>query len=143
MTDTTSNPIYSYRASEELDTDSWSTLVNAVKGIDSPDMLKQQFKDWENDYRSTTGLPIPNAWRSAKSVIVRASKNSVDITHEDGSVRGKTAVENAIKAAKAGTKVEDDPEQKFDKMLDTLVEYANKHYINWQEHFAQRIGHSF
>lgn len=137
--ETTSNPIYSYRASEELDTDSWSTLVNAVKGIDNPDMLKQQFKEWENDYRTTTGLPIPNAWRSAKSVIVRASKHGVEIVHEDGTVRGKTAVENAIKASKATTTVPDDPEQKFDKMLDTLVEYANKNGINWHEQFVSRI----
>lgn len=135
---TSSNPIYSYRASEELDTDSWGTLVRAVDGINSPDLLKQQFSEWETDYRGATALPLPNAWRSAKSVIVRASKAGVPITQDDGSVRGKTAVENAIKAGTATTEV--DPSEKFDKMLDTLVTFANKNELDWIARVTEKMG---
>lgn len=131
MSDTTeSNPIYSYRASEELDTDSWGTLVRAVNGIHAPDLLKQQFTEWENDYRGSTGLPLPNAWRSAKSVIVRASKASVSITTDDGTVRGKTAVENEIKSGKPVVDV--DPEEKFTAMLAALILFGQKHGLDWQ-----------
>lgn len=135
-----SNPIYSYRASEELDTDSWSTLVKAVDGLTSDDVLKEQFKSWENEYKTSTGLPIPNAWRSAKSVIVRANKHDVAITHSDGSARGKTAVENEIKSVKAGDKVVEDADSKFDKMLDTLVNFANKHSIDYRERFSEHLN---
>lgn len=139
MSETTSNPIYSYRASEELDTDSWGTLVRAVATVgNTPDMLKQKFQEWENDYRGATALPLPNAWRSAKSVILRASKAGVPVTQEDGTVRGKTAVENAIKAGNTPDEV--DPSTKFDKMLDTLVTYANKNEIDWIARVTEKMG---
>lgn len=133
----TSNPIYSYRASEELDTDSWGTLVRAVDGISSLDLLKQRFTEWENEYRGATALPLPNAWRSAKSVIIRAGKAGVPIATEYGVPRGKTAVENAIKAGTTPTEV--DPSEKFDKMLDTLVTFANKNELDWIARVTEKM----
>lgn len=127
-----SNPLYHYRASEETHTDAWSTLVKAVHHHDNWADVKQQFKDWEVEYTTVTALPVPQAWRSAKSVIKGAMLHGVPLIFPgSGEVRGKTAVEKEIKAAKDSVKdALLTPMEKVRKMSDRLVAYASQNGID-------------
>lgn len=123
---TESNPLYHYRASEETGTDAWSTLVVAVHGL-SWDDAKEKFKEWEHEYKVTTSLPVPAAWRSAKSVIKGAINNDVPLMTEAHEARGKTAVEKDIKAKKLADKEELSPEDKARKLADKLMAFCVQH----------------
>lgn len=132
MINTTANPIYSYRASEELNEDSWGTLCNAVEPfLDQPQSIKTQFKDWEKEYKDGTMLPLPGAWRSAKSVINSAVKYGVPLFNEGGQHRGKTAVEQEIKSRKNSDKEHDDPQAKLEQMIGNAKAYADKHELGF------------
>jgi hypothetical protein len=95
------------------------------------EVMKQQFKEWENEYKTSTMLPIPGAWRSAKSVINSAAKLDIPVTQEDNTPRGKTAVEKDIAAKKATAKEDKAPEDTLQHMLDTAHKYADKHCLNF------------
>lgn len=94
------NPIFSYKAGDELVSDAWNTLVTSTFTLTDAE-LGPTFKAWEGEYKEATGLPLPGAWRSAKSVIKNARAWHVPLTLPSG-VKGKTAVEKEIKAAKGG-----------------------------------------
>lgn len=123
------NPLYHYRASEETGNDAWGTLAKAVAHNTSWPDVKQQFKDWEVEYTSVTSLPLPHAWRSAKSVIKRAFEHGIPIVQPGGEARGKTAVEKDIKAAKEKDKEVLTPQETLDRMLDRAVNYASQHNL--------------
>lgn len=115
------NPLYHYRASEETGADAWSTLVKAVAHHTLWQDVKEQFKGWEEEYKITTSLPVPGAWRSAKSVIKGAFNNAIPLMNGE-EARGKTAVEKDIKAAKDSPVIKNAQ----DKLHD-LVEKAYQH----------------
>jgi hypothetical protein len=96
-----SNPIFGYRASAELSDDSWKTLVTSTAIVPKDD-VRSTFKTWEEEYKTETKLPLPGAWRSAKSVIVAALDRDIPLVSVDdpSNVRGKTAVEKDIKTHK-------------------------------------------
>lgn len=121
------NPLYHYRASEETGADAWSTLVKAVAHHTLWHDVKECFKGWEEEYKITTGLPVPAAWRSAKSVIKGAFNNSVPLMNGE-EPRGKTAVEKDIKAAKDSPVIKN-PFEKADAMAETLAKYCKQHGI--------------
>ena len=122
------NPLYSYRASDELTESAWEVLVKAVNVSTCWEDVKAQFFVWEKEYKDTTGLPIPGAWRSAKSVIKGAMQHDVPLmTGLD--VRGKTSVELEIKSRKPD-KDELAPEEQLDKMLKKAVEFAAQHNLD-------------
>lgn len=130
----TTNPIYSYRASEELNEDSWGTLCKAVQPfliLRQPQSIKAQFKEWEKEYKEGTMLPLPGAWRSAKSVINNAVKHGVPLFHEEGKHRGKTAVEQEIKSKKNAHKEPEDPQAKLKEMISNAAAYAVKHELEF------------
>lgn len=132
ISEVTTNPIYSYRASEELNEDSWGMLCKAVQPfLDQPQSIKAQFKEWEKEYKEGTMLPLPGAWRSAKSVINNAVKHGVPLFHEDGRHRGKTAVEQEIKSKKNSSKEPEDPQTKLEQMISNAVAYAVKHELEF------------
>lgn len=129
---TGTNPIYSYRASEELSEDSWGTLCHAVEPfLDQPQTIKAQFKEWEKEYKDSTMLPLPGAWRSAKSVISSAVKYGVPLFNDGGKHRGKTAVEQEIKSRKNSYKEHDDPQVKLEQMIINAKAYADKHELSF------------
>lgn len=132
MSDKSNNPVYSYRAAEELDNDSWGTLVKATPKGSTWDGVKPVFDAWESEYRGSTGLPLPAAWRSAKSVIKGALSHGVLLTDGDGKPLGKTAVETAIASAKGGILAEKDPLTVLDGLMQTAYTYAVKHGLNVQ-----------
>jgi len=117
---------------KSLGSDAWGSLVaSVIPFFPNVEVIKQQFKEWESDYKTSTMLPIPGAWRSAKSVINSAAKLDIPVTHEDNCPRGKTAVEKDIASKKATTKEDKTPEETLQHMLDTACKYADKHGLNF------------
>lgn len=127
----TSNPIFHFRATEELGEDSWNTLTEACKMFFDIAVVKQEFRRWEGEFKTSTGLPIPSSWRSAKSVIINAMKEGVGFVG-----RGKTAVEKEIKTIKDARKDTRTPEEKLEQMAERVVAFANQHNIS----FIYQIG---
>jgi hypothetical protein len=131
----TDNPLYNFRAHEELGEDAWGGLSKAVyevvhndegTGLYTWEYVGPYFKQWELDYKKSTGLPIPGAWRSAKSVI----KNAMNVEAAmwlDDEPRGKTAVEKNIKAARDKLKEDIDPQAQLEKLIERAMRYNEQH----------------
>lgn len=128
MTEIITNPLYHYKASEETGADAWSTLASAVAHHSIWEDVKLQFKEWEHEYKVTTSLPIPGAWRSAKSVIKNAFKHAVPLMF-GSEVRGKTAIEKEIKAKKEADKEELSPAEQAGRLADKLFNHCAQHGI--------------
>lgn len=126
-----SNPLYHFRAAEELGEDSWGTLTEATKFFYTLEEVKEEFRRWEGEFKTSTGLPIPSSWRSAKSVIINAMREGVSFVG-----RGKTAVEKEIKTIKDARKDVRTPEEKLEQMADRAMAFANQHNIS----FIYQIG---
>lgn len=134
-TTTTGNPIYHYRASDDLGEEAWGTLRDAVMGYVSGslrswvwDDVKEQFKSWEDEFKISTGLPIPGAYRSAKSVLKNAMVLGLPFA---GSA--KTALEKLIKDKKAADKEELTPDEKLDSLIMKAAKYAAHHNLAWYD----------
>jgi hypothetical protein len=137
---TTDNPIFYYRAGEDLGESAWEKLCVAVGEVDW-NTAKEMFKDWETEYKGS-GNPIPSAWRSAKSVIKGALLHSVPVKREDDSVRGKTAVEKDIKAKKEAMKDHVTPGYVFARMVGRAKDYAEQNGLNWKATFQSVINNA-
>lgn len=122
------NPIFGYKASEELHSDSWGQLCNACNNLNplTVDTLKSAFQQWESEYKETTGLPLPSAWRSAKSVLKNAVDKGIPFVLPEGP-RGKTAVEKDIKEGRAPLS----EEEQVKKHLDAVLAVANPSNRDW------------
>lgn len=116
--ETTTNPIYHYRASDDLGEEAWGTLRDSLRSSSWED-VKEQLKDWEAEFKTATGMPIPGAYRSAKSVLKNAMILGLPYA---GSA--KTALEKLIKAKKEADKEEISPEEKLDKLCGRAYQYA-------------------
>lgn len=123
MSDEVANPIYHYRASDDLGEEAWGTLRDAVRSSLWED-VKEQFKEWEVEFKTATGLPIPGAYRSAKSVLKNAMVLGLPFAGSP-----KTALEKMIKAKKAADKEVLTPLEKALKMADKLQTYCEQHGI--------------
>lgn len=128
MSTTTSNPIYHYRASDELGEEAWDTLRSSVETLSrtygSWEDIKVVLKDWEEEFKVATGMPLPGAYRSAKSVLKNAIVLGLPFA---GSA--KTALEKLIKDKKAADKEELTPQEKLDKLTERAFQYATQHNL--------------
>lgn len=103
--------IVQFTVSEKSKENAWRDLVNEVKMIDEDLVafaLEKAEVEYMEQYHSTDLLAItkkgrwktskylPNAYKSAKSVITRAIKNGVELTDTNGNPRGKSEVERSI-----------------------------------------------
>lgn len=75
--------------------DSWANVVKAHFSAQEKIWKKQQQDAGKAD-------ALPNAWVSAKSVVLGAIKLGLELVDESGEPIGKTAMQKAIKAAKGG-----------------------------------------
>lgn len=92
------NIIVAYAASEKLDGNAWDGMVAAVccmKYEEAEAWLKGQEAMFKQEYG-----PIPNAYRSAKSVALGALKLGIGLYGDNGHPKGKSAIQAAIKDAK-------------------------------------------
>jgi len=63
------------------------------------------FLSIEEEYKRKTGeKTMPNSYRSAKSVILKAISRGVHLHNEEGKLRGKTELEKAIRDSKLAIK---------------------------------------
>ena len=132
------NPIYHYRASDELSEEAWGKLRDATVTVVTPyyatgyypedrwDVAAGQFRVWEGEYKKATGLPIPPAYRSAKSVLKNAIKHGLPFAGA-----AKSAMEKMIKEKKAKDKEVLTPDEQLDKMLTAASDYAVQHNLDW------------
>jgi len=92
--------IMQYGASDKLTGDAWKTLVeNVQKTVADGGVVVEVLKNAEAEFKERTKKPLPSAWRSAKSVVLRAYEKGINLTDEQGVV-GKTAVEKMLKESK-------------------------------------------
>ena len=103
--------IVQFAVSEKSKENAWRDLVNEVKMTDKDLVafsLDSAEVEYMEQYHSTnpdaktkkgrwkTSKYLPNAYKSAKSVITRAISNGVELTDTNGNPRGKSEVEKRI-----------------------------------------------
>ncbi len=141
--ETEMNPIFSYRASDSLQGDAWKELAKGISDANAFDIDKatMQFTVWEKEYKDEVNMPLPGAWRSAKSVIKNAIKRYVPIVNPEGTPFGKSYVEAKIKEANG--RVVTDPSlyaaHIFARDLEKLIAYAKTHGIDWVAAFKGEL----
>ena len=103
--------IVQFSVSEKSKENAWRDLVNEVKTTplhEVTEHLTQGEIEYMEQYHSEdpaaktkkgrwkTSKYLPNAYKSAKSVITRAIRNGVELTDTNGNPRGKSEVEKNI-----------------------------------------------
>lgn len=97
--------IVSYAVSAKADSSAWVKLSIEISNLrvnvgSDMDVLKSVIKEQEEAYKKEYDeKQLPAAYRSAKSVALKAIANGVPLRNGLGDVYGKTAVETAIKEA--------------------------------------------
>lgn len=131
----TSNPIFHFKAGEDLGEGAWKMMVDEVAdghGATWEDIV-QSFVTWEEEFKAT-GQALPGAYRSAKSVIKGAINNGIQLWTAGGDARGKTAVQKDIKAAKERDKEVKTPAEviagKLEKAWKVAVEFNKQEYFH-------------
>ena len=103
--------IVQFSVSEKSKENAWRDLVNEVKVLDDRVVVAyleggetEYMEEYHSDTpgaktkkgRWKTSKYLPNAYKSAKSVITRAIRNGVELTDTNGNPRGKSEVEKNI-----------------------------------------------
>lgn len=101
------NIIIGYAASEKLEGNAWGVLCDTLKHM-AYEEAKTFLRTQEAAFKLEYG-PIPNAYRSAKSVCLGAMLLGISLVGANGVAKGKTQVQSEIKAGKV-KEVEDRPE---------------------------------
>lgn len=97
--------IVSYAVSAKADSSAWVKLSVEISNLrvnvgSDMDVLKSVIKEQEEAYKKEYDeKQLPPAYRSAKSVALKAIANGVRLSNDLGEPYGKTAVEKAIKDA--------------------------------------------
>ena len=97
--------------------------LHSMADDDSKDYWKGTF---EGKYKEQEGVTkMPTAYRSAKSVINSAISLDIELLEEDGTPRGKSAVEKDIKEAKQTEKSNADKILQLLSTVSALIDKAN------------------
>lgn len=91
-------------AVETINRDMFSIIADVAADVAENegrvDVLKDVLKEFEQKYKKERSLKhMPGSYRSAKSAIVNAVKHGIALGYEDGSLKGKSALEKEIKQA--------------------------------------------
>lgn len=90
--------IVEFTVSEQVSMSAWSKLVldiNAITQLSGD--VRLALKNAEQEFKATYSKPLPAAYRSAKSVALKAHTAGVTMVTESGEVLGKTAVQTLCK----------------------------------------------
>lgn len=115
--------IVEFAVSEQVGESAWGKLVTSVvevynsEGI-SVESTAEVLKNAEKEFKSQYGKSVPAAYRSAKSVALKALRLKVALLDDNGQPLGKTAVQNACKAVEE--KSEPDDVDKLHKACATI-----------------------
>lgn len=104
------NIIIGYAASEKLEGSAWGVLCDTLKYM-AHDEAKTFLRTQEAAFKLEYG-PIPNAYRSAKSVCLTALKRGISLEGSNGLCKGKTQVQTEIK--------ESNPKEVEDPVADAI-----------------------
>ena len=99
-------------------------ILSGMSGEAVADVLKGQIKVQEQEYRNQHPRmeEFPSAYRSAKSVILKALQHGVLLVDEKGKIKGKTALEKEIN----GMKEPKSEIAKFQSTIDTASKILDK-----------------
>ena len=86
-------------ASDASANNCWSKMVECSKEPKFVINLKDIERQIKEEYKLTT---MPNAWRSAKSVVLGALAQGVSLIDENGNIIGKTEIQNKLISKKVG-----------------------------------------
>lgn len=93
-----------FAVSEQASEGAWSTLAQEVQacvalGMDA-EAVGNVLKNAEKEFKAEYDAPLPGAWRSAKSVALKAVRAGIALVDEE-QVVGKSAVEKTLRAKHA------------------------------------------
>jgi len=73
------------------------------------DAVAQSFKEIELQIKGEYGVStMPSAWRSAKSIAIKALAHRINVMDQEGKVLGKTHVTSLVKKSRTGGSVADE-----------------------------------
>jgi hypothetical protein len=140
--------IVQFKVSEKASENAWGDLVrllvSEIKNTKVPytsNGIKEYLQPYEQEYMESYhsedpeaikkngkwmyGKYLPNAYKSAKSVICRAANADIPISEDGNKARGKTVVEFDIQAAKSGTVIIVNVNAEITQHVDRLLVLAN------------------
>ncbi len=111
----------------------WTKMVEAYTLYGSD--LKKELKNTETRIKEEYSLTsMPNAWRSAKSVVLIALAKGINLCDDNSKIIGKTEVQNQIKASKVS---EVTPQERAHKLMyaaeAAMENLARKNLTNLKE----------
>lgn len=91
------------RTHDKLSEDAWAVMAReisaALKNGKTPPVIRTDMKAAEDTWKASTGEgAMPSTYRSAKAVALKGIEAGIDLLNEDGTPKGKTAIEKEYKA---------------------------------------------
>jgi len=78
--------------------------VNVFSSDGDLKLVRDVFRAYEEKYKRASGVKsMPNAYRSCKSAVLNALKYNISLHNDDGTVHGKTAIEELARQARRDT----------------------------------------
>ena len=88
-------------ASEASGDNCWTKMATASFGFTDSKEFAKELKAVEKLIKTEYKLKsMPNPWRSAKSVVLGAMQNLIQLTDSNGEILGKSTIQTKIKLAK-------------------------------------------
>lgn len=132
----------SFMVSERTHTESWEMVAKfASNYVDGSDVasLKAEFKTVEQQIKADFKIDaLPAAWRSAKSVALKAVDKGVRLVDSHtGAVKGKTAVEKECKPYATRVSVAGTPQQELFYVLGKAIGLLAKSGFEFDSQFMK------
>ena len=88
-------------ASEASNDNCWTKMATASFGFTDSKEFAKELKAVEKLIKTEYKLKsMPNPWRSAKSIVLGAMQNLIQLTDSNGTILGKSTIQTKIKMAK-------------------------------------------
>lgn len=112
----------------------WTKMVEYYRSTTTTkENFKKAIKETEDLIKKEYSLTsMPNAWRSAKSVVMGAIDKGIDLSDENGNIKGKTAIQDNLKVAK--TPCINDPMKSFRWFEKQFYSWTREDRIKITEH---------
>ena len=86
-------------ASEASSENTWTKMVTASFPYTTRKDFEKELKAVELLIKKEYGMTsMPTSWRSAKSIVLGAMKHEISLSDDNGHIKGKSAIQNALKA---------------------------------------------
>ena len=133
-----------YGVGEKATATAWGDLCKFAMDMGyAYDVVMDELKKGEQEYKERTGEGLPSAYRSAKCVLKNAMELGVPVINDNNEPMGKTAVEKAIREARAVEVRDESMQDKMDvhiasmrKLFSTIDTEVEK---NVMQHYLQEV----